>query len=243
VSSTLPSHPLPAFLAALLTGAALVAACGGSPSAPSAAVSPEPTAGGANPSTSIGGSAQATALASAPVASPSAPAPDAKSFWARATAALKATGRLRVSVVRPDALELRYEPGASASVVGGVITTICIRSAWYDVQGHRASQIRGKWSCGSAALVAAFRKTGQPLEAYNSTLPVYTSIGETVTVQTKTWRWTFTALSRDLGGTVTTSVVLDAVTGRLLSAQRTDPRGTTQYGFSYTSIFLPIALP
>jgi hypothetical protein len=57
------------------------------------------------------------------------------------------------------------------------------------------------------------------------------------------WQWAYTASSKILGGTVKTTLVLDATTGRLLSGSRTDPTGTTRFTFSYTTIFAPIALP
>ena len=68
-------------------------------------------------------------------------------------------------------------------------------------------------------------------------------IRETVSLEGKLWRWTYAATSKQLGGAVRTTLLIDPVTGRLVSGTRVDPRGSTRYAFSYTTIFAPIQLP
>ncbi len=53
------------------------------------------------------------------------------------------------------------------------------------------------------------------------------------------WQWDYVANSKNLGGSVKTTLVLDPTTGRLLSGSRTDKTGTTRFTFSYTTIFAP----
>ena len=152
--------------------------------------------------------------------------------------------RLRIVVKRPEPLELRYEPAASGAATHGTLQTLCLGGVWYTIQHVRATPVRGKWLCGTSALVTSFRTVGQPLESWNSTLPTNTRVKEAVTiVANNRWQWRYTARSAALGGVVVTTLLLDPTSGRIISGQRTDPRGTTTYVFSYTAIFLPIELP
>lgn len=92
--------------------------------------------------------------------------------------------------------------------------------------------------------MSGFRKSGQPVYAWNSRLPVDLNIKERVSVPAKgRWQWDYTATSKNLGGTVRATVVLDANSGRVVSGTRTDRTGTTRFTFSYVTIFAPIALP
>jgi hypothetical protein len=140
--------------------------------------------------------------------------------------------------------ELRFEPKASGVFADGALASVCTAGASYTVQGLRSTVVPGKWACGGSALVSSFRKSGQPVYAWNTRLPADTKIKEVVTSPSRDkWQWAYTASSKILGGTVKTTLVLDATTGRLLSGSRTDPTGTTRFTFSYTTIFAPIALP
>lgn len=140
--------------------------------------------------------------------------------------------------------ELRFEPKASGVLADGSLASVCLTGAAYVVQGLRSTTVPGSWACGASALVSSFRKSGQPVYAWNTRLPVDTRIKERVGVASKgRWQWDYTATSTILGGAVKSTVVLDATTGRLLSGSRTDPTGTTRFTFSYTTIFAPIALP
>jgi hypothetical protein len=108
----------------------------------------------------------------------------------------------------------------------------------------RSASVPGKWACGGSALVSAFRKSGQPVYAWNTRLPADTRTKERLSTPTKgRLQWDYTARSTILGGTVHTQLVQDVATGRLIGGSRTDPTGTTRFTFSYTTIFAPIALP
>ena len=140
--------------------------------------------------------------------------------------------------------ELRFEPKASAVVADNALSSVCLTGASYTVQGMRSVVVPGKWACGASALVSAFRKSGQPVYAWNTRLPVDTKIKERVSVASKgRWQWDYVATSTILRGTVKTTILLDVASGRLIAGSRTDPTGTTRFTFSYTTIFAPIALP
>lgn len=140
--------------------------------------------------------------------------------------------------------ELRFEPKASGAVADGALGSICLTGAAYTVQGTTSTSVPGRWACGASALVSGFRKSGQPVYAWNTRLPADTKIKERVaTTSRDRWQWDYVATSRILGGTVKTTLVLDSTSGRLISGSRTDPTGTTRFTFSYTTIFAPIALP
>jgi hypothetical protein len=165
-------------------------------------------------------------------------------FWTLAARALARTGRLRLILVGNGTRELRFEPKASGVVADGSLASVCMTGAAYTVQGIRSISVPGNWACGGSALVSSFRKSGQPVYAWNTRLPTDTKIKERVSVVSKDrWQWDYVATSKILGGSVKTTVVLDSNTGRLVSGSRTDPKGATRYTFSYTTIFAPIGLP
>jgi hypothetical protein len=140
--------------------------------------------------------------------------------------------------------ELRFEPRASGVFADGALASVCMTGAAWTVQGLRSTSVPGKWACGASALLSSFRKSGQPVYAWNTRLPTDTKIKERVSAPSKDrWQWDYVATSTILHGTVKTTVVLDANTGRLISGSRKDPTGTTRFTFSYTTIFAPIALP
>jgi len=140
--------------------------------------------------------------------------------------------------------ELRFEPKASAAVADGAVSSICLAGAAYTIQGITSTRVPAKWACGGSALVSSFRKSGQPVYAWNTRLPADTKIRERVALVARgRWQWDYTSTSTILHGTVHTTLLLDVATGRLASGARTDPTGTTRYTFSYTTIFAPIALP
>jgi hypothetical protein len=170
-------------------------------------------------------------------------APTAVTFWQAAARALSRSGRLRLVMSGNGIRELRYEPKASGVIADGSLSSVCATGAAWTVQGLNSTTVPGKWACGGSALVSSFRKTGQPVYAWNSRLPVDSKIRETVSAPTRDhWQWSYTGTSKVLGA-VKTTLTLDSTTGRLLSGSRTDKTGTTRYTFSYTTIFAPIALP
>ena len=226
------------FLAAIL----IVAACGSDNAAsPSGPQSSGAVASPSGPVASAVASAAASASATT-AADPVAPTPS--DFWALAARALAKTGRMRLILVGSGTRELRFESRASGVVADGSLMSVCVAGAAYALQGFRSTVVPGKWACGGSALVSSMRKSGQPAYAWNSRLPVDTRIKERVSVASKGhWQWDYVAVSRILDGTVRTTLLLDAATGRLVSGSRTDRTGRTRYTFSYTTIFAPIALP
>jgi hypothetical protein len=161
-----------------------------------------------------------------------------------AARALSRSGRLRLVMSGNGVRELRFEPKSSGVFADGSLSWVCTSGASYTVLGLKSTVVPGKWACGGSALQSSFRKSGQPVYAWNTRLPVDTKIKETVTSPSRDkWEWVYTATSKILGGSVKTTLMLDTTTGRLISGSRTDPTGTTRFTFSYTTIFAPIALP
>jgi hypothetical protein len=155
-----------------------------------------------------------------------------------------ATERLRVIVVGGTPDELRFEPRASASLTDGDLTTVCLDGRAYDIDGFVATERDARWTCGGAAFVSSFRRTGQPREAWNNSVPEDRAIRERVVADGRDrWRWEYTARSDELGGTVRTTLLMDATTGRLLSGTRRDPGGDVRWTFNYTALFTPVQLP
>lgn len=101
----------------------------------------------------------------------------------------------------------------------------------------------GDWTCGTGALVAGFRQTGQPLDAWGPSLPPDDGIEESVVVANGLWRWEYRGRNPFAGGTVRTVVLLDPATGEIRSASRSDGTGETTYGISYRESFARIAVP
>lgn len=223
-------------LAALL----IVEACGAdNPTSPDTSAS---AAGSLAPSAAASSAGAPPAVTG--TASASAPVPTLTGFWTLAARALSRSGRLRLVLSGTGRRELRFEPRASGVVTGGSLVSACLAGAAYTITGRRATAVPGKWACGGSALASGFRKSGQPVYAWNTRLPADSRIKESVSVASKgRWQWDYAATSKALGGTVTTSLTLDVATGRLVSGTRTDPKETTRYTFSYTTILAPIALP
>ncbi len=158
-------------------------------------------------------------------------------------AGVRDAGRLRLRVIGPAPGELRYVDDASATVIGGNLVFVCSGSAAFDGQSGW-SELSGKWTCGVDALVAGFRRTGQPLDAWSERLMADEGIIERLELPGDgTWRWSYRGRSPYAGGEVRTVVVLDPMTGQLRSAQRSDPTGDTTYGISYSEVFPAIAVP
>lgn len=221
----------------LLTAVLVVAACGSEPPA-------TPGASNASPGASASGPVASASRVPGASASADPSVPTVSGFWTLAARALSKSGRMRLIMSDGGTHELRFEPKASAVMADNALASVCLTGAAYTVQGMRSVVVPGKWACGASALVSAFRKSGQPVYAWNTRLPVDTKIRERVAVASKgRWQWDYAATSRILRGTVKTTLLLDATTGRLISGSRTDPTGTTRFTFSYTSIFAPIALP
>lgn len=165
-------------------------------------------------------------------------------FWASASQALNATGRLRVIVVGGAPDELRIETRASAALVKGELTLVCVDGQAYTIDGFRATPQPSRWACGTSAFVSSMRRAGRPLEAWNASVPVDISIRERVLPEGRDrWRWEYVARSPSLDGPVRATLIMDAATGRLLSGNRSDPSGNVRWTFSYTTIFTPVQLP
>jgi len=177
-------------------------------------------------------------------ASPAASPPTPPAFWTLASRALNATGRLRVIVVGGSPDELRIETRASAALLEGILTVVCVEGQAYAVDGFRATPWPARWTCGTNAFVSSLRRTGRPLEAWNASIPVDTSIRERVLPEGRDrWRWEYVGRSPILDGPVRATLIMDAATGRLLSGTRSDPSGNVRWTFSYTTIFTPVQLP
>lgn len=170
-------------------------------------------------------------------------APTVKSFWAAVTRGLTAAGHLQVTISGPNAGVLRYQPGASATVANGAIVFVCVGGAAFDGQSGFA-RVPGAWVCGSGALVSSFRKIGEPADSWNAASPTDAAITESVGVASDgNWTWTYGGTSVFLGGKVSVRVSLDPKSGRILSARRVDPTGTTTYAFDYGLAFPALAVP
>jgi hypothetical protein len=231
----------------VLLVALLAAACGATPSGTPTGLPATPLA--ASPGT-IGGSPIPTGAAKparSPAASaaprPSAVAATPASFWAAAVRGLTTAKHLQVTMAGPNAGMLRFEPNASATIVAGAIAFVCTGGAAFDGQSAFA-RVPGAWQCGASALVAGFRRIGEPADSWNATSPADSAVTEAVHVASDgTWTWTYAGTSPFLGGHVTASVHLDAKTGRILDARRVDPTGTTTYSFDYALTFPALTVP
>ena len=209
--------------------------------------------GSTQPSTAPASGPAASGSAAPPATSPSSPTPsaspgqvgaNAEGFWKLAARALSKSGRLRLVITGAGTRELRYEPKASGAIADGALASVCVGGAAYIVQGFQSTTVPGRWACGGSALISSFRRSGQPVYAWNTRLPADTRIRERLAIVNKgRWRWTYTATSTILKGPVTTTLLIDVETGRLISGTRKDPTGNIRYTFSYTTIFAPIQLP
>jgi len=166
----------------------------------------------------------------------------AAEFWTLVERGIRAAGRLEVAIDGPNAGTLRYEASASATVIEGVVGFVCLARRAYDGQSGFTA-IPGSWTCGAAALVAGFRNIGQPIDAWNDTVPADEARRESVTVVGNTWTWSYRATSPFYGGRVTAVVTLDRRTLRVTAASREDPTGATKYTFRYGADFPAIAVP
>lgn len=175
-----------------------------------------------------------------PRATPSGPTAD--EFWSRVERGIRDAGRLVVAIDGPAAGSLRFEATASATVIDDVVGFVCVGGRAYDGQSA-FTRLPGRWTCGAPALVAGFRSIGQPIDAWNATIPTDRARRESLVVEDGRWTWRYRANSPFYGGAVTASVTLDPATRRIVAARRVDPTGTTRYTFSYDVDFPPIAVP
>jgi hypothetical protein len=175
-----------------------------------------------------------------PVPTPAGPTVD--EFWARVERGVRDAGRLEVGIDGPAAGALRFEPAASATVIDDVVGFVCVKGRAYDGQSAFTA-LPGSWTCGSRALVAGFRGIGQPIDAWNRTIPTDTARRESLDVDGGRWTWRYRATSPYYGGAVSATVTLDAATRRVIAASRKDPTGSTRYTFDYGADFAPIAVP
>jgi hypothetical protein len=174
--------------------------------------------------------------------SPGADTPTPDTFWSLVERGIRAAGTLEVGIAGPNAGILRFEREASATVIDDVVGFVCVGGRAYDGQSA-FTRLPGRWTCGIAALVAGFRAIGQPIDAWNDTIPTDTRRRERLEVRGDRWTWTYRANSPFYGGAVTATVVLDRSTRQVIEARRTDPTGATTYDFRYGADFAPIAVP
>jgi hypothetical protein len=239
--------------AAALALAILLAACAGPTSSASVASSPTPVdapvpaSPTATPTTGVSPSPSPSthSQGASPLPTPSPTAPTAEAFWALAAEALADARTLDVLVEQGDeAAHLRYEPSASATVAGGDLVFVCIGGRAYEGASAGFSELPGRWSCGGPALVAGFRRNGQPIDAWNETIASDDRIRESATLAADgSWLWAYEATSDAYGGRVETVVTLGPASGRIGTATRTDPLGTTTYTFTYGAAFPPVEAP
>jgi hypothetical protein len=231
----------------MLFVAMLAAACGAGPTvAPTGLFATPPAASPGAVVASPIQTPEATPRSSSPAKATPRPSPVAAtpaSFWAAVVRGLSAAKHLQVTIAGPNAGTLRYQPSASATLVAGQVAFVCTGGAAYDGQSGFA-RVPGTWECGTAALVAGFRRIGQPADSWNETSPTDSAVTEAVKVASDgTWTWTYAGTSPFLGGQVTASVRLDATSGRILDARRVDPTGTSTYSFDYAVTFPALAVP
>lgn len=239
---TAPPAVPPASATASPTPAAVVSATPSPSPVPTPAPTPPPTPPPtAPPSPSPTAAATVSPTPSAtPRATPAGPTTD--ELWARVERGIRDAGRLEITIDGPAAAALRFEPAASATVVDGVVGFVCVGGRAYDGQSA-FTRLPGSWTCGADALVAGFRGIGQPIDAWNRTIPTDTRRAESVVVDGGRWTWRYRATSPFYGGAVSASVTLDPATRRVVAASRRDPTGETRYTFRYGADFPPIAVP
>jgi hypothetical protein len=151
-------------------------------------------------------------------------------------------GRVSVVIEGPSPGELRYEAAASATAIEGELTFVCDDGRAFDGQSGWLA-VPGDWTCGAPTLARGFRTIGQPLDAWNSTLPRDDGIREVIEITSRgNWRWRYRATS-PFAGRVETVVIVDPTSGRIVTASRTDGSGDTDYTFDYDAAFPPIAVP
>ncbi len=178
--------------------------------------------------------------ATTPAATPSGPTADA--FWARVERGIRDAGRLLVVIDGPATASLRFETAASATIIDGVVGFVCVGGRAYDGQSA-FTRLPGSWTCGARALTAGFRGIGQPIDAWNRTIPTDTRRSESVVVEAGRWTWRYRATSPYYGGAVSATVTIDPTTRRVVAASRSDPTGATRYAFVYGADFPRIAVP
>jgi hypothetical protein len=163
-------------------------------------------------------------------------------FWQLVEAGLVDAGAVAVMIEGPSPGELRYEPTASATIIDGRPTFVCIDGQALDGQSGWLA-VPGEWTCGVPALIRGFRSIGQPLDAWTPSLPKDSGIREAIAMTDEgRWRWTFRA-SSPFAGSVTTRVTVEPGSGRIVAATRTDDVGRTDYTIDYDAGFPPIAVP
>jgi hypothetical protein len=157
--------------------------------------------------------------------------------------AMRDAGKVEVTIDGPNPGVLRFQPSASATIVDGAPGFVCRAGRAFDGQSSW-SEVPGNWTCGADAFVAGFRNLGQPIDAWNDTMPGDSAIHETVRVTGDgSWRWDYRGTSAYYGGRVTAVVVIDPASGRIVAARRTDPTGDSMYRPVYGADFPAIAVP
>jgi hypothetical protein len=113
----------------------------------------------------------------------------------------------------------------------------------YEGASGGFSALPGSWTCGAGALVEGFRRNGQPLDAWNETIPTDSSRETLGLAPNGDWTWQYDGSSATYGGSVRTAVVLDPATGQIREASRIDPLGETAYAVTYGLSLPPIVAP
>lgn len=207
---------------------------------PAPTASPSPTS---SPTPSPTPSPAPTATPAATIVPPSkAPYPATDAFWNAVARGIRDARRLEVDVDGPTPGTLRFEAVASATVIEGTIGFVCVGGRAYDGQSAFTA-LPGTWTCGAAALVAGFRHIGQPIDAWNTTVPSDDARRESVSGGGDTLVWSYRATSAYYGGPITVELSLDTATRRITAATREDPTGITTYTFRYGAAFPAIAVP
>jgi hypothetical protein len=138
---------------------------------------------------------------------------------------------------------LRYTADTSATVGDGELTFVCVAGKAYEGASGGFTELPGSWTCGAGALVEGFRRTGQPLDAWNETVPADSSRETLGLTEAGDWTWTYDASSATYGGSVRATVILDPASGQIREASRNDPLGDTAYTVTYGLSLPPIVAP
>lgn len=238
-------RPLLAAIAATLV---VVAGCaaGPSPSATGELASPVETAVATPPPTAAPPTEPPPTSEPTPAATDAGgptdePTPDA--YWATVRRGLTEAGHLVVTAAGDAPVVVRYLPTASEALVGGDLVSRCIETRSWAGGGGALAPVPGDWRCGSDALVAGFRATGAPIDAWSPDFPAEGSPAERVSVRGDgRWAWTY-EVADGLEGPLSATLILDPASGRLTEGVRTDASGTTAWTFDYAGAVGPITAP
>lgn len=242
-------------LASTLLVAALVAASislGGCGDATDASRAPEPSTGPSAPAPSeIPSPAGTSAPAESPSPSPSATATPTVSpataiepdrFWEAVRAGARSAGHLIVTATGASPVVIRYRTDAAIALVEGDVVSLCAGGVSYAGAAGSLGAVPGAWRCGFDALIAGFRMTGSPIDAWSPDFPSEGSEEERVAaLDDGRWRWTLSTVGLEGDGTAT--LLFDPASGRLIEGTRKDELGATSWAFDYATRVEPIVAP